>query len=173
MMENCLFIRKICILDYTIFCYFCIPENTTIMDKLFERHDAYLGEVPMDYMRGQMQHIDWNSRLIGIKGPKGVGKSTLIQQYVRKTFGEGNRHALYCSADTGYFTQHTLVDTAARFVREGGTHLFIDEIHKYENWSRELKEIYDLYRGLHVVVSGSSLIRFNDGQADLSRRLVE
>ena len=127
----------------------------------------------MDYMRSQMQRIDWNSRLIGIKGPKGVGKSTLIQQYVRKTFGEGNRHALYCSADTGYFTEHTLVDTAARFVREGGTHLFIDEIHKYENWSRELKEIYDLYRGLHVVVSGSSLIRFNDGQADLSRRLVE
>jgi len=143
------------------------------MDKLFERHDAYLGEVPMDYMRGQMRHINWNSRLIGIKGPKGVGKSTLIQQYVRKTFGEGNRHALYCSADTGYFTQQTLVDTAARFVREGGTHLFIDEIHKYENWSRELKEIYDLYRDLHVVVSGSSLIRFNDGQADLSRRLVE
>lgn len=143
------------------------------MDKLFERHDAYLGEVPMDYMRSQMQRIDWNSRLIGIKGPKGVGKSTLIQQYVRKTFGEGNRYALYCSADTGYFTEHTLVDTAARFVREGGTHLFIDEIHKYENWSRELKEIYDLYRGLHVVVSGSSLIRFNDGQADLSRRLVE
>ena len=81
----------------------------------------------MDYMRSQMQRIDWNSRLIGIKGPKGVGKSTLIQQYVRKTFGEGNRHALYCSADTGYFTEHTLVDTAARFVREGGTHLFIDE----------------------------------------------
>lgn len=143
------------------------------MDKLFELHDAYISQVPMEYERGQMECINWNSRLIGIKGPKGVGKSTLIQQHIRKTFGEGNRHVLYCSADTGYFTDHTLTDTAARFVREGGTHLFIDEIHKYENWSRELKEIYDLYRGLHVVVSGSSLIRFNDGQADLSRRLVE
>lgn len=143
------------------------------MDKLFELHDAYISRVPMEYIRDQMARINWNSRLIGIKGPKGVGKSTLIQQYVKKTFGLGNRHALYCSADTGYFTEHSLVDTAAKFVREGGTHLFIDEIHKYENWSRELKEIYDLYSDLHVVVSGSSLIRFNDGQADLSRRLVE
>ena len=158
---------------YTIFYYFCILENTGYMEKLFQMHDAYISEVPMDFIRSQMQHINWNSRLIGIKGSKGVGKSTLIQQYVRKNFGEGNRHALYCSADTGYFTEHTLVDTAAKFVREGGTHLFIDEIHKYDNWSRELKEIYDLYRGLHVVVSGSSLVRFNDGQADLSRRLVE
>ncbi|MBO5633871.1 MAG: AAA family ATPase [Bacteroidales bacterium] len=120
-----------------------------------------------------MDKINWNSRLIGIKGPKGVGKSTLIQQYIRKHFKAGDRHVLYCSADTGYFTEHTLTETAMRFVREGGTHLFIDEIHKYDNWSRELKEIYDLYRDLHVVASGSSLIRFNDGQADLSRRLVE
>lgn len=127
----------------------------------------------MEYIRDQMGRINWDSRLIGIKGPKGVGKSTLIQQYIKKTFGPGNRHALYCSADASYFTEHTLTDTAAKFVREGGTHLFIDEIHKYDNWSRELKEIYDLYSELHVVVSGSSLIRFNDGQADLSRRLVE
>ncbi|MBQ7268506.1 MAG: AAA family ATPase [Bacteroidales bacterium] len=143
------------------------------MEKLFELHDAYISRVPMEYIRDQMGRINWDSRLIGIKGPKGVGKSTLIQQYIKKTFGPGNRHALYCSADASYFTEHTLTDTAAKFVREGGTHLFIDEIHKYDNWSRELKEIYDLYSELHVVVSGSSLIRFNDGQADLSRRLVE
>ena len=98
---------------------------------------------------------------------------TQMQQYVRKNFKAGDRHVLYCSADAGYFADHTLVDTATRFVQSGGTHLFIDEIHKYDDWSRELKEIYDLFRGLRVVVSGSSLIRFNDGQADLSRRLVE
>ena len=143
------------------------------MEKLFALHDLYVSQVPMAYIRGLMDRIDWRSRLIGIKGPKGVGKSTLMLQYIRKHFAEGDRHVLYCSADTGYFTDHTLVDTAAKFVREGGTHLFIDEIHKYDNWSRELKEIYDLYRGLHVVVSGSSLLRINDGQADLSRRLVE
>lgn len=143
------------------------------MEKLFALHDLYVSQVPMQYIRGLMNRIDWRSRLIGIKGPKGVGKSTLMLQYVRKNFADGDRHVLYCSADTGYFTDHTLVDTAAKFVREGGTHLFIDEIHKYDNWSRELKEVYDLYRDLHVVVSGSSLLRINDGQADLSRRLVE
>ena len=143
------------------------------MDKLFALHDAYISQVPMAFIRGLMNRINWNTRLIGIKGPKGVGKSTLMQQYIRKYFKEGDRHVLYCSADAGYFSEHTLVDTATRFVQSGGTHLFIDEIHKYGNWSRELKEIYDLFRGLHVVVSGSSLIRFNDGQADLSRRLVE
>lgn len=143
------------------------------MDKLFALHDSYISQVPLEFTRGLMDHINWSTRLIGIKGPKGVGKSTLMQQYIRKHFKEGERHVLYCSADAGYFTEHTLVDTATRFVQSGGTHLFIDEIHKYENWSRELKEIYDLFRELHVVVSGSSLIRFNDGQADLSRRLVE
>lgn len=143
------------------------------MEKLFALHDSYVSQVPMEFTRGLMDRINWNTRLIGIKGPKGVGKSTLMQQYIRKHFKEGDRHVLYCSADTGYFTEHTLVDTATRFVQSGGTHLFIDEIHKYENWSRELKEVYDLYRELHVVVSGSSLIRFNDGQADLSRRLIE
>lgn len=143
------------------------------MEKLFALHDAYMSLVPMEFTRGLMDRIDWNSRLIGIKGSKGVGKSTLMQQYVRKYFKAGDRHVLYCSADAGYFADHTLVDTATRFVQSGGTHLFIDEIHKYDDWSRELKEIYDLFRGLRVVVSGSSLIRFNDGQADLSRRLVE
>lgn len=143
------------------------------MEKLFALHDAYISQVPMEFTRGLMEDIDWNSRLIGIKGPKGVGKSTLMQQYVRKHFRDGDRHVLYCSADAGYFTEHSLIETATRFVQSGGTQLFIDEIHKYDNWSRELKEIYDLYRNLHVVVSGSSLIRFNDGQADLSRRLIE
>lgn len=87
-------------------------------------------------------------------------------------FEEGDRHVLYCSADTGYFSTHSLVDTADLFVKLGGTHLFIDEIHKYDKWSSELKEIYDLYKGLHVVVSGSSLLHLNDGDADLSRRAI-
>ncbi len=143
------------------------------MEKLFVLHDAYISQVPMEFTRGLMDQINWNTRLIGIKGPKGVGKSTLMQQYIKKNFKDGDRHVLYCSADAGYFAEHTLVDTATRFVQTGGTNLFIDEIHKYDNWSRELKEIYDLFRNLRVVVSGSSLIRFNDGQADLSRRLVE
>lgn len=143
------------------------------MDKLFERHDEYLNTVSMDFIRGFMDKIDWGSRLICIKGPKGVGKSTLILQKIKSAFAGGDRHVLYCSADSGYFSTNTLVDTADSFVRMGGTHLFIDEIHKYENWSQELKEIYDLHKHLHVVVSGSSLLEINNGKADLSRRMVE
>ena len=143
------------------------------MDKLFERHDEYLAHTPTTYVRSMMDRIDWSSRLIAIKGPKGVGKSTLMLQYIKTHYAPDDRHVLYCSADTNYFITHTLVDTADKFCKKGGHYLFIDEVHKYENWSREIKEIYDLHKDLHIVVSGSSLLQINDGQADLSRRLTE
>ena len=143
------------------------------MDKLFARHDEYISTVPTDFVRSFIDSIDWTIRLIAIKGPKGVGKSTLMQQYIKLNFAPDDRHVLYCSADTNYFTTHTLVDTADAFCKIGGRYLFIDEIHKYENWSREIKEIYDLHRDLHLVISGSSLLQINDGQSDLSRRLTE
>ena len=138
--------------------------------ELFERHAEYLTDVPTAFERELMQTIDWDSRLILIRGPKGVGKSTLMQQYILKHYDVSDRHVLYCSADSAYFATHTLVETASAFVRQGGKRLFIDEIHKYDGWSREIKDIYDLYKGLKVVMSGSSLIQLNDGQADLSRR---
>lgn len=143
------------------------------MDKLFDRHNEYLSTISMDFVRSFIDCIDWSIRLIAIKGPKGVGKSTLMQQYIKLNFAPDDRHVLYCSADTNYFTTHTLVDTADQFCKRGGRYLFIDEIHKYENWSREIKEIYDLHRDLHIVISGSSLLQINDGQSDLSRRLTE
>ena len=142
------------------------------MDKLFERHDIYLSDVPMDYIRDFMHRIQWDSRLVIIKGPKGVGKSTLLLQYIKQNFEPDDRHVLYCSADTSYFATHTIVDLADMFVKRGGQWLFIDEVHKYKGWSREIKEIYDLYPKLHIVLSGSSLIQINDGQADLSRRML-
>lgn len=148
----------------------CIIAENRIMELLFERHAEYLTDVPTYFERELMQTIDWDSRLILIRGPKGVGKSTLMQQYILNHYDVSDRHALYCTADSSYFATHTLVDTAASFVRQGGSHLFIDEIHKYDGWSSEIKEIYDLYKGLRVVLSGSSLIQLNDGQADLSRR---
>ena len=142
------------------------------MDKLFERHDQYLSTTPASFVRGMMDTIDWTLPLILIKGPKGVGKSTLMLQYIKTHFAPDDRHVLYCSADMGYFSSHSLVDLADRFCKLGGTHLFVDEIHKYPCWSRELKEIYDLHRELHVVTSGSSLLQLNDGNADLSRRMI-
>lgn len=143
------------------------------MDKLFERHDEYLSGTPMDFVRNYADQIDWSLRLIAIKGPKGVGKSTLMLQHIKRHFSPDDRHVLYCSADSSYFASHSLVDTADLFYKAGGRHLFIDEIHKYENWSREVKELYDLHHDLHMVISGSSLLQINDGQSDLSRRLTE
>ena len=143
------------------------------MDILFERHDTYLSGVPMDYLRHFMEEIDWNTRLVVIKGPKGVGKSTLMLQYIKKNFDADDRHVLYLSADTNYFSTHSLVEVAEKFAKIGGKHLFIDEVHKYKGWSAEIKEIYDLYKDMYIVLSGSSLIQINDGQADLSRRVVE
>ncbi|MBQ0080721.1 MAG: ATP-binding protein [Alistipes sp.] len=142
------------------------------MDKLYARHDNYMSEVPMEYVRGISNRIDWNSRLIILKGQKGVGKSTMMKQYIKQNYSPDDRHVLYCSADTSYFTTHTLEEVADKFVMLGGTHLFIDEIHKYPKWSQEIKEIYDAHKNLKVVLSGSSLIKLNDGDADLSRRMV-
>lgn len=143
------------------------------MEKLFERHDQIIRDVPMEYIRDFEEKIDWDARLSMIKGPKGVGKSTLIQQHIRKVFGTGSRKVLYISADSGYFSTHSLMETAQSFVRMGGTHLFIDEVHKYEGWSGEVKDIYDTFRSLKTVISGSSLLQLNDGKADLSRRVSE
>ena len=140
------------------------------MDTLFERHFEYLSDVPNTFVRELMTIIDWDSRLVIIRGPKGVGKSTLMQQYILRHYAIDDRHALYCSADTAYFTNHTLLETADSFVKMGGQVLFIDEIHKYEGWSMEVKEINDVHKKLRLVLSGSSLIQLNDGQADLSRR---
>ena len=143
------------------------------MEKLFERHHAYLENISMDYVRPFISKINWDARLIAIKGAKGVGKSTLMLQYIKQHFDADDHHVLYCSADTNYFATHKLVDVADYFVKMGGKYLFIDEVHKYNGWSREVKEIYDLHKDLHLVLSGSSLLQINDGQADLSRRILE
>ncbi len=142
------------------------------MEKLFKRHDEELAAVPMSMIRSTMDVIDWSSRLLIIKGAKGVGKSTLMQQYIKTKYKTDDRSVLYCSADSSYFSTHTLLDTADRFVMLGGRHLFIDEVHKYRGWSREIKEIYDTHKNLSLVLSGSSLLQINDGDADLSRRMV-
>ena len=127
------------------------------MERLFERHDAYLSIASMEYVRNIMHRINWNSRLIVIRGPKGVGKSTLMKQYIKSHFEAGDRHVLYCSADANYFATHSLVEVADKFVKIGGQWLFIDEVHKYPGWSQEIKDIYDLYGNLHIVLSGSSI----------------
>jgi len=142
------------------------------MESLFAKHQRYLANTPMKYIRELMHEINWDYRLISIKGPKGVGKSTLMKQYILKNYPNGSRKVLYCTLDSIYFSSHTILELAEEFAMIGGERLFLDEIHKYPNWSKEIKEIYDLYPNLKVVISGSSLIKILNGDADLSRRCM-
>ncbi len=125
----------------------------------------------MSFFRDFHNEINWDCRIIGILGQKGVGKSTLILQHIKKY--EDASKALYVSADDIYFTAHTLIDTAKKFFAEGGKVLYIDEIHKYGGWSTEVKLMYDQLRLLKVVYSGSSILDLKKGGADLSRRAIE
>ena len=117
------------------------------------------------YMYGQ---INWERQMLGLVGPRGVGNTTLFLQYIHEHRSETKM--FYVSADNVYFSSHSLIDVADQFVREGGKHLFIDEIHKYGNWSQELKQIYDDHPDLRVSFTGSSILDITHGEADLSRR---
>lgn len=129
-----------------------------------------LRDTPMAFRRYMYSRINWDSRMIGLTGPRGVGKSTLMLQYMKDR--DSRENMLYVTADHMYFANHSLVELADDFVREGGLWLCIDEVHKYPGWSRELKQIYDGHPRLKIVFTGSSVLDINKGEADLSRRAV-
>lgn len=142
------------------------------MQRLFQLQEQLLGLTPMEIVRECASKINWESQLVAIRGPKGVGKSTIIRQYIKQHYAANDQSALYCTLDANYFVDHSILDLVADFYRIGGKHLFLDEVHKYPNWSREIKEVYDYYPDLRVVISGSSLLSLMQGDADLSRRCV-
>ena len=127
-----------------------------------------LEQTTSTFHRYMYDQISWDSRMFGLVGPRGVGKSTMILQYIKEH--REKRRMLFVAADHLYFSTHTLVDTVDEFAKDGGEQIFIDEIHKYENWSRELKQIYDSYPGLKVGFTGSSVLDIYKGYSDLSRR---
>ena len=142
--------------------------DLTLIDFMQEQ----LKLISTDFRRYMYDKIPWNARLVGLMGPRGVGKSTMVLQHIKEQ-PEGIREkSLYVSADHSYFSTHSFIDTAARFVREGGEWLFIDEVHKYDGWSAELKQIYDAHPRLHVFFTGSSVLDILEGEADLSRRAL-
>ena len=142
------------------------------METLFVKQDRLLANTSMTIIRKLMDKINWDARLISIQGPRGVGKTTLMKQYIKKNYPAYTREALYCSLDSVYFSSHSLLQLAETFCINGGKHLFLDEVHKYPDWSKEIKEIYDLYPEIKVVFSGSSLLQLLNGDADLSRRCI-
>jgi predicted AAA+ superfamily ATPase len=137
---------------------------------LYQYMDEMLRQTTEKHFRYLYQEIEWSARMIGIVGPRGVGKSTMLLQHIKN---HPNRNKmLYVSADIIYFNTHTLVDLADELVKDGGNYLFIDEVHKYKNWSQELKQIYDVHPDLHVVFTGSSILDIYEGLSDLSRRVL-
>ena len=140
------------------------------MQTLFEYSNRLISNVDKKFTRYLYDKIHWENRLIGIVGPRGVGKTTLVLQYIKNNLDV--RHTLYVSAEDFYFAKHRLSDLASDFVKWGGKYLFIDEIHKYPDWSNELKLIYDYHNHLKVVFTGSSVLDLKKGSSDLSRRAV-
>lgn len=142
------------------------------MEALFEFQDALVMGIEPDFQRYLHDKINWNQRMIGVKGPRGAGKTTLLLQHLKFYLIKNNVSALYVTADHPWFYKNSLLDTAMLWFRNGGEVLFIDEVHKYPNWSSELKNIYDGIPTLKVVFSASSALDIYRGQADLSRRVV-
>lgn len=123
-----------------------------------------------DFHRYLYNDVNWNARMIAITGARGVGKSTMVLQYLKTQISDCK--VLYISADHTFFTTHTLVEVADDFSKEAGSLLVIDEVHKYPDWSRELKQIYDTHQDMKVIFTGSSVLDIIDGVADLSRRVL-
>ena len=141
------------------------------MEKLFLKHRQKIAITPLTFIRSLMDEIHWNDRLIGIKGGRGVGKTTLLLQYIKKNFTPGKDN-LYVSLDDVYFSGNSLTDFTEEFVMNGGKYLFLDEVHRYDKWSQSLKNIYDDYPDLKVVFTGSSVLDIIQSKADLSRRAI-
>ncbi|MEI6049121.1 MAG: AAA family ATPase [Bacteroidota bacterium] len=142
------------------------------MDIFFEKFQQRINWVETRFIRSLMDEINWDARLIGIKGPRGVGKTTLLLQYIKLHLNKELETTLYVSLDNIWFNQHKLSDLVDDFIKKGGKYLFLDEVHRYPNWSQELKNLYDDYPGLHIVFTGSSLLQILNARADLSRRAI-
>lgn len=140
------------------------------MDKLFEQFQKLLRETDTSFFRYIYAEMNWKSRMIGLTGPRGVGKTTLVLQHIKKNMNPAE--TLYVTAEDFYFADKKLIDLAGDFVKRGGKYLFIDEIHKYKDWAKELKLIYDYHPELNVVFTGSSVLDIKKGASDLSRRAV-
>lgn len=139
------------------------------MENLIEKSISKSNSVSLKFKRYLYDEIDWNQRLIGIKGARGVGKTTLLLQRLKSEFHNKN-NAVYISLDDIFFAANTMVEFTDSFVKNGGEFLFIDEVHKYQNWSLELKNIYDDHSELSIVFTSSSALEIYKGEGDLSRR---
>lgn len=167
-------IGKIVLTLQRIFCVFFISEYFApakymeiMLESFYRIHKNLILQVNASVRRLLMDEIDWSDRLIGIKGCRGVGKTTFLLMYAKEHYSPDSKECLYVNFNNLYFTQHTLVEFAKEFVEGGGRTLLLDQMFKYDNWSKELKECYDLLPQLHIVFSGSTVMRLVEGNTDL------
>jgi len=140
------------------------------LDQLFAFHENSLKKVPLT-RRYLYSRLDWTQRAICLWGARGVGKTTLLQQYFLEKYNDVEK-GLYISADNIQVASLGLFSIAEEYFKYGGELLMIDEVHKYPNWSQEIKNIIDTYKQKQIFFSGSSAIALNQGLADLSRRIA-
>lgn len=152
------------------FLYLCKKIIINAMRILYQKFESLLQNTTTDFKRYLYDKVSWNSRMVGIIGARGVGKTTMVLQYIKENLN--SKKALYVSADDMYFGENKLFDLADDFYKSDGEYLFVDEIHKYTDWSRELKNIYDSFPTLKIVFTGSSVLDILKGSADLSRRAI-
>lgn len=141
------------------------------MDLIKKRYLHLLKQIKTDYIRPLYHEISWNSRLVGIKGARGVGKTTMLLQRILLEFPDRDK-AMYVSLDDIWFASHTLLDLADAAAEKGISHLFIDEVHKLRGWQRQIKNVYDFYPEMYIVFTGSSLLEIDQSISDLSRRCL-
>ena len=138
------------------------------MNALYEYQQLILSQINISFLRYKYYELDWTHRVFGIVGPRGIGKTTMVLQYIKQNLSL--QDSLYITLDHIYFSTHTLIDVADKFYKEGGKHLIIDEVHKAFNWSVQLKQIIDSYPNMQIIFTGSSILDIYRGVADLSRR---
>jgi len=141
------------------------------MDVLIQRFYEKYAQTHVGSIRDFAEKMDWNNRVIGLKGSRGVGKTTLLLQHIKKNYKPSGK-ILYTSLDHFWFAENRLYHLADIFYKKGGEILFLDEVHRYPHWSVELKNIYDDFHDLKIVFTGSSLLHLEKSRADLSRRAV-
>ena len=144
------------------------------IQELYANSYRLVSQVSIDHKRYLYDQLPWDARMLCIRGARGVGKTTLLLQRIAEAFPAGSHQALYVSLDELWFNDNRLIDLADYHYTHGGTHLFLDEVHRYpqDSWAQEIKNIFDRYPGFHVVFTGSSILKIDQSQADLSRRCL-
>ena len=142
------------------------------LSRLYSLSSRRVRDISVQFFRHLMSRIDWENRLILLMGARGTGKTTMLLQMMKTAFSD-SQEALYLSLDHLWFKTHSVYEAVEAHVQNGGTHVFLDEVHYLEDWELLIKNLYDDFPSLHIVYTGSSILRLRKAQADLSRRQSE